>query len=210
MDDYRDLARKHRASPVGSILADFAREEGPQSYRDGQRVTLAGVVASARTKTTKNNSLMAYVGLEDDTGAMELLVFSRTLGECASYLQEGKALLVEGKLSVRDEKAPQLMCDRVRPLGDEPTVGTAAGEMGERSAAGGGVPQGAKLYVKLPSAADPRMRKLRLVLNMFPGNSQLVLYCEDTKKRLGAAAELHPALIAELREMFGAENVAIK
>ncbi len=210
MDDYRDLARKHRASSVGSILADFAREEGPQSYRDGQRVTLAGVVASARTKTTKNNSLMAYVGLEDDTGAMELLVFSRTLGECAPYLQEGKALLVEGKLSVRDEKAPQLMCDRVRPLGDEPTVGTAAGEMGERSAAGGGVPQGAKLYVKLPSAADPRMRKLRLVLNMFPGNSQLVLYCEDTKKRLGAAAELHPALIAELREMFGAENVAIK
>ena len=64
--------------------------------------------------------------------------------------------------------------------------------------------------MKLPSAADPRMRKLRLVLNMFPGNSQLVLYCEDTKKRLGAAAELHPALIAELREMFGAENVAIK
>ena len=117
---------------------------------------------------------------------------------------------MEGKLSVRDEKAPQLMCDRVRPLGDEPTVGTAAGEMGERSAAGGGVPQGAKLYVKLPSAADPRMRKLRLVLNMFLGNQQVIFYCADTQKRFGAAAQLHPALHGELRELFGAENVVVK
>ena len=101
------------------------------------------------------------------------------------------------------------MCDRARPLGQEPEP-TAGGESGEKTATGRTVPQGGRLYVKLPSADDPRMRKLRLVLNMFPGNSQVVLYCEDTQKRLGAAAELHPALIAELRELFGVENVVVK
>ncbi len=202
MDDYRDLVKQYRAAPIGSILADFDREEGPQTYRDGQRVVLAGVVASAKTKTTKNNTLMAYVNLEDDTGAMELLVFSRTLGECAPFLKEGSPLLVEGKLSVRDEKAPQLMCDRAKPL-------TEGGGAGQPSAA----PQESlpgKLYVKIPSADDPRMRKAGLVLNMFLGNQQVIFYCADTQKRFGAAAQLHPALVGELREMFGPDNVVLK
>ncbi len=202
MDDYRELIKQYRAVPIGSILSDFDREDGPETYEDGQRVTLAGVVATSKTKTTKNNTLMAYVGLEDDTGAMELLVFSRVLGECASFLGEGNALLVEGKLSVRDEKSPQLMCDRIRPLANAGSVPPPAAE--------GRAPLTGKLYVKVPTEADPRLRKARLVLNMFPGEQQVVLYCADSKKRLGAAASLHPALLGELRELFGVENVVVK
>lgn len=202
MDDYRELIKQYRAVPIGSILSDFDREDGPETYEDGQRVTLAGVVATSKTKTTKNNTLMAYVGLEDDTGAMELLVFSRVLGECASFLGEGNALLVEGKLSVRDEKSPQLMCDRIRPLANAGSAPSPAAE--------GRAPLAGKLYVKVPTETDPRLRKARLVLNMFPGEQQVVLYCADSKKRLGAAASLHPALLGELRELFGVENVVVK
>lgn len=204
MDDYRELTRKLRAAPMGAILADFGGENGPQTYRDGQRVTLAGVVTTVKTKTTKNNTLMAYVGLEDDTGAMELLCFSRTLGESGSFLREGAALLVEGKLSVRDEKAPQLMCDRLRPLTEEAGGDQAAGGEGTRE------PVAGKLYVKVPSAEHPLVRKARLVLNMFPGMQQVVLVCADTRRQLGATAQLHPALLGELKEMFGAENVVVK
>ncbi len=135
-----------------------------------------------------------------------MLVFSRVLGESGSYLQEGQVIVAEGRLSVRDEKAPQLMCDRIRPLKDG--MDSAGG--GDEAGPGSRAPVGGKLYVKTPSAADPRMRKARLVLNMFPGNQQVVFYCADTQKRLGAAGQLHPALVAELREMFGTENVVLK
>ncbi len=197
MDDYRELARSLRAAPIGQILGDFEREEGPQSYRDGQRVTLVGVVNVARTKTTKNNTLMAYVTLEDDTGAMELLVFSRVLETCASFLKEGTAMLAEGRLSVRDEKAPQVMCDKLRPLDEKEQAG--------QEKEGGG-----KLYVRVPTASDPRLRKARLVVSMFPGGQMVVLYCEDTKKRLGVLGELHPMLVQEMEELFGKENVVLK
>lgn len=79
----------------------------------------------------------------------------------------------------------------------------------DRSQAPGGT-VGNKLYVKIPSANDPRMRKTGLVLSMFPGQQPVVLYCADTGKRLGSVAQVHPALVAELREMFGAENVVVK
>ena len=101
---------------IGSIMADFDREEGPQSYQDGQRVAIAGVISAYRTRTTRNNTLMAYVTLEDDTGAMELLCFSRVLEESGSYIRENNAVLVQGKISVRDEKEPQLMADGIQPL----------------------------------------------------------------------------------------------
>ena len=70
MDEFREIAKANHAVSIGSILSDFAREDGPQTFRDEQRVIIAGVVASAKTKTTKNNTLMAYVTVEDDTAAM--------------------------------------------------------------------------------------------------------------------------------------------
>ena len=200
MDEYRALARQCKAAPIGSILADFAQEGGPTTYRDEQRVTLAGVVASARTKTTRSNTLMAYVVLEDDTGSMEMLVFARVLGEAGPYLKEGVPVLAEGRLSVRDEKAPQLMCDRVRPLehvkGSQPPA-----EEGRKAR---------RLYIRIPSLEDPRWEKIRLVLTMFPGTEQMKVRCADTGKLLGTPCLVHDALIRELQELLGAENVVVK
>ena len=48
MDAYREIARKKGAVTIGSILNDFDGEEGPQRFRDGERVTVAGVIATYR------------------------------------------------------------------------------------------------------------------------------------------------------------------
>ena len=39
-------------------MTDLTQESGPQTYADGQFVTLAGVIESAKTKTTRTNTLM--------------------------------------------------------------------------------------------------------------------------------------------------------
>ena len=193
MDEYREAVKACHAVSIGSILADFAREDGPQTFRDEQRVVLAGVIASAKTKTTKNNTLMAYVTLEDDTASMELLVFSRTLNECAPYLKEGMPVSVRGKLSVRDEKSPQLLCDGLTPL-SEPAENNG---------------QGKKLYIRVPSAG-PLLEKIKLIFSMFPGEEQAVIVLADSRKRLGTRCLIHDALVEDLRERLGQENVVIK
>ena len=45
---------------------------------------------------------------------------------------------------------------------------------------------------------------------LFPGHQQAVLYLSDTGRRLGARCQLHPALLDELRELLGEENVVLK
>ena len=67
-----------------------------------------------------------------------------------------------------------------------------------------------RLYLKIPCREDPRMRKIELVLSMFPGDSQAVLYFEDTKKRLGTPCVVHPALVDEMKQLLGADRVVVK
>jgi len=194
MDQYRETARRKGAVTIGSIQNDFAREEGPQEYRDNQRVAVAGVISTYKTRTTRNNTLMAYVNLEDDTASMELLCFSKVLEESGSYIRENNAVFVTGKISVRDEKEPQLMVDSIRPLG-EPIEDPAAGET---------------LYIRFPTREDPRLRKVKLALSFFPGEDPVVLYFEDCKKRVGTRCQIHKSLVADLQERLGAEHVVVK
>ncbi|MCC8120791.1 MAG: DNA polymerase III subunit alpha, partial [Oscillospiraceae bacterium] len=193
MDEYRHAMKAHRAVPIGEILADFQREDGPQRFRDEQRVVVAGLVSSFKTKTTRNNSMMAFVTVEDDTSAIELLVFARTLNECGPYLKEGFAVVVRGKLSVREEKAPQILCDSLNPLTD-PQEQPADAQ---------------RLYLRIPGEG-PLLEKVKLIFSMFPGSQEAILLLADTGKRLGTRCQLHPALIEDMRERLGEENVVVK
>ena len=198
MDAYRDLVRSQGAVSIGSILEDFAQADGPTQFQDSQRVVIAGVVAASKTKTTKNNSLMAYVTLEDDTGSMELLAFSRVLEESGSYLQANTPILVAGRISVRDENAPQLMCDRVTPLSQ--TSAPAPKPQVHRG----------KLYLRFDREDTPWLQRVKNLFTLFPGENQAVLYFADTKRRLGTKCLLHEALIQELEALLGKENVVVK
>ena len=199
MDEYREAVRKAGAASIGAILADFSQEGGEHRFEDGQLVTLAGVIESAKTRTTRNNSLMAYIQLEDATGTMELIAFQKVLDTSGAYIKENMPIVVKGKISVRDEKEPQLMVDTLRPLtdADEPAPGPPP-------------KTGCTLWARLPSRDDERMKRIELVLKMFPGDERLIVYFEDTGKRIGTQCLVHDALIGELQELLGAENVVVR
>ncbi len=66
------------------------------------------------------------------------------------------------------------------------------------------------LYLRLPGQEDPRLRKVRLALSFFPGENPVVLYFQDSKKRMGSRCQIHPALLTDLKERLGEENVVVK
>ena len=207
MDAYRETVRKLNAPTISAILEDFAQEGGPVRFADNQRVTIAGVVTSSKTKTTKNNSLMAYVVVEDNTASMELLCFSKVLDTCGAYLRENQTVVVKGRLSVRDEKAPQIMCDSVYPLS---SVETGGPQQSEQPTSGDKIQEGTTLFLKFPSMDHPSVRHMKLVFNMFPGTTQVKMVMADTRKVYATQTQLHQALIAEAKEVLGEENVVIR
>ena len=205
MDAYREEIRRFHTPTIASILADFAQEGGPVRFSDDQRISVCGVVTSSKTKTTRNNSLMAYVVVEDDTASIELLCFSRVLDTCGPYLRENQAVVVQGRLSVRDEKAPQILCDSAYPLGAmEGAPPPPPPPHAEKLLPGN------TLYLKFPSLTDPAIRHMKLVFNMFPGTTPVKMVMADTRKVYGSSVLLHRALVEEAKETLGPENVVVK
>ena len=124
MDAYRaKLQGRRTPCAIGAIQESFS--EHTDEFRDEQVVTVAGIVQNVKMKTTKNQSMMAYVTLEDDTGSMELLMFSNALGQYGSLLYETSAVVISGRISVRDDKDPQMVVNRVWKLADFDAKGEA-------------------------------------------------------------------------------------
>jgi DNA polymerase-3 subunit alpha len=201
MDDYRPLLRGQNIAPLGEILESFENRDG--QYEDEQQVSVAGIVQNVKMKTTKNNSMMAYVTLEDDTGAMEMLVFSTALGLYGSYLRENSAIIAQGKLSVREDKDPQMLLNRARPIGELQDGDAAQAEREESGKA-------RTLYLKVASESAPGAKKLLPLLRMFPGKTRTVLYYADTGARRAGACLLDDDLLKELRSLLGEKNVVLK
>ncbi len=206
MDAYCEIAKAAGAAAIGSIIEDCNEENGPNRFADGQRITIAGVVTSSKTKTTKNNTLMAYVVVEDSTASIELLCFSKVLSASGSYFSEGKPLLIQGKLSLRDEKTPQIICDEASPLDNQQFLMTQSAPAQKTEK----ILQGRRLVIKCPSINDPVFRHIQLVIKMFPGTTPLITVMADTGRRYGANCLLHKALVDELKEVLGDDCVVIQ
>ena len=190
MDEYRKLLQNKGVIPILRILQSF--EEGDGIYRDEQVVRIAGIVEAVKNKTTRNNSMMAYVTLEDDTAAMELLAFSNVIAKNGSLLKENTPVVVEGRLSVRDEKVPQMVINDLKPIAQAETVAPS------------------RLYLKLPTEGCPADRKVRAILSMFPGQMQAVLYFADTGLRRGTNCSVREDMLNELRDLLGKNAVILK
>ena len=72
------------------------------------------------------------------------------------------------------------------------------------------IPENATLYLRLPGEEGKLFPKVRAILNMFPGDSSVVLYFADTKRRRGTRAALMEPMLRELRNVLGTENVVLK
>ena len=199
MDDYRAYLRNSHVIPIGDLMDEDGR---PQ---DDSIVSVAGIVQNVKMKTTRNNSMMSYVTLEDDTASIEMLAFSNVLNQYGGYLRENSAVVITGRLSIRDEKEPQIVINRAQPISDYANKEPEAPAIPETKPV-----QGSTLYLQLPSENDPRFQKVRAIVNMFPGDGTVKVFFADTRKLRGANAALDNRMIRELRDLLGEVNVVVK
>ena len=154
---------------------------------------------------------MNDIRMEDDSGSLEVIAFQNVLDRSGGYIRQNEPLLVTGRISARDDRDAQIMADDIEPLTAEtvraharPEPRSAPPERDQPAAA----PR--RIWVRLPGKDDPRVRRIELILKMFPGRQQLILYFEDTKKRAAAPCLIHEALVDELIELCGEDNVVVK
>ena len=195
MDDYRKLLKNTHVLPIGDLMDEEKR------FQDDQIVSVAGIIQTVKTKTTRNNSVMAYVTMEDDTASIEMLAFASVLGQYGGYIRENSAVVVTGRLSLRDDKDPQILITRVRPISDYASERPQEAPRPQ-------MPQ--TLYLRLPGEQGKLYPKIKAILNMFPGTQKTVLFFEDTRARRGTTCDFRENMLRELKNVLGDGNVVLK
>ena len=182
-------------------------QTGKFPYRDGQNVKFAGIINSIKKKFTKNNKIMAFVTLEDLYGSMEVIAFENAYQTAGSSLMEDNIVLVEGRLSIREEDENiTIIASKILPFGTFPN--------------GESVPFGTSenntkrkiLEINITNLTEDKKDKLRGALKFFTGdkNNVAVQIINNENKMPAGGIFANQNTIDEIQEIVGKENINLE
>jgi DNA polymerase III subunit alpha len=163
--------------------------------RDGEVVTVGGIVAALRHMTTKRGDAMVFLRLEDVTGGVETVVFNSTYDRARELCTTDRILIVKGRID-RKEGETKLVAMEI--------------------AAFEAVPEKREVWLKIDAtkAGAGTIRELAALIKDFPGESPVYadLITSHGKKvyAFGPQYKVKPApdFYAEVKMLLGESAVA--
>lgn len=218
MSEYEQRARQIGAVNICDVLDDDADSE----YKDGSSVRLLVSIASVKQKATKSGQQMAFLIAEDMYGSISTMLFPKVYASNARLIRPDAVLVIDGKVSVREERAPEIIAERFY-LPDDPALNrTASSAKRAPTSASAGTPHATRpsapssrngLYLRVPSADCRELERAKAVLDLFEGRTRLIIVCADTGKRLVAPesmwVDINEPMLDELKYILGENNVAV-
>jgi DNA polymerase III subunit alpha len=186
LDAVRDQLRRRVDIP----LAELERR------RDGEVLTVAGIVAALKQLTTKKGDPMVFARLDDLTGSAEVVVFNSVYAASRELLEADRILVVKGRVDHKQEGETKLI----------------AIEVGEFELSR--PPEEVRLKVDARRAPAGIVRDLSHVVKDFPGDAKVVLAVEtsDGLKTLelgpGYRVAPVPDFYAEVKALLGEAAVS--
>lgn len=112
MDTYFDVW----SSTVNAKASDFILSEDGSSAADGTKVTIGGILNKIVDKTTRSNKKMAFLTIEDPTGAVEVLMFPDSYEKYSDILNESKMYFIHGAVKAEEGKDAKLALENISPF----------------------------------------------------------------------------------------------
>ena len=177
------------AQLVGSAVEE--PERASRGDRDGQLVTVGGILSGVQRKVTRQGNPWAAATLEDLEGAIEVLFFPSTYQAALTMIIEDSIIVVKGRLDRREDQ-PKLVAMEVS-VPELPT-----GEDGP-------------FVVSIMEArcVPPIVERLKEVLRTHPGHVEvhLRLLAGNRVKKIRLDDKLRvkpsPSLLADLKQLLG-------
>lgn len=165
---------------------------------DGKIFRIAGIINSIKKKYTKNNTLMAFITLEDLYGTCELIAFETCLAKSGNSVIEDNIVLVEGRLSIREDEAPTIIANKIEELSEN--MGNEIRKEDVKSK---------MLSLDITNASEVQKEKLRGAIKFFQGdrNNILVQVVDREDVKPCGAIYFNDEILQEFKEILGEQNV---
>jgi DNA polymerase III subunit alpha len=176
--------------------------------RDGEWVTVGGIITQAKKIRTKKGDPMMFATLDDLEGSVEMLIFGKALEAHGDALALDSVVLVRGRVDHKDAAKTCLVVQEAEKF--EPSEQEIAAAREQAKAIPVGPPP---VRLRLDPTVLPAtiIDDLKQLIATFPGESDVVLEMRTSRGprtlRFGAdyrVAASNAALHAELDELLGA------
>ena len=167
-----------------------------ENRMEGETVTIGGLVSSVRQTMTKKGDPMAFVQLEDTTGVVEVVVFSKAFTAARPLLEQDRIVIVKGRVDQRGGGETKLVAFEVMEFDAVAVIGIVRIEVDARNA---------------PADAIERLRR---ICEEYHGDHPVVVDLQTSsgnrRLRLGPGFRVRPdqALFAEISASVGTVTIA--
>jgi len=221
--------------PLGVYEALLAEKAHPitdiSKDDDGKKAHIGGLVSSVRVIQTKKGDNMAFVGVTDASGDIELLLFPSTYEQTAWLWEIDKVVLVDGTVNAKDRDGQivddvKINVSKAREVNLEEakaykTTGKAVKPIKElkvkktkATSKTGKAPELDRIYVRMETTKNAeQLKMLKQHIDKHEGTSEVVLVLgpPDNKQviRIPDRTSRTEESVDQLIQLFGAENVKL-
>ncbi|HEU4335171.1 MAG TPA: DNA polymerase III subunit alpha [Candidatus Eisenbacteria bacterium] len=172
--------------------------QGLRGRKEGEEVSLLGIVAGVKGHMDRNKRPMAFVTIEDLEGSVEATCFADLWERARGTVVPGAVLEVKGRVNLRDEADPKMVLLAARAVAvPDPAAAKA-------------------LHLDIePGSSDQALDQVRALLVRHPGESPVYFTVRDAS---GPAATVRSRrllvdpcdeLLGALRARLGADRVRL-
>ena len=168
---------------------------------DGKPVKFVGVITSVKKKFTKNNTIMAFVTVEDLYGSCEIIVFDSCYGRASNILLDENIVIIDGKLSIREDEDIKIVANNIRELNDEEVTNKPESKINKPK----------NLVLDITNIPEEQKAKLRGAIKFFSGdkNNIAVQVLDNGEYKPCGAIYLNEEIIIQFEEILGKERVRL-
>ncbi|MEM7166335.1 MAG: DNA polymerase III subunit alpha [Planctomycetota bacterium] len=170
-----------------------------KSASDKQKITLGVLLGKVRTRQTQKGDMMAFLQVEDTSGATEIIVFPKSYRDVAPMLEEGAVLLIRGDTEVRDDEV-RVRAEEVIPITE------AFQRLGRKMG----------ITLKVEESSEDVLFRIKDVIHRNPGKIPFSLVFDNShgqrwivRSNEKLRVELNNNLLEELRALVGEEQLKV-
>lgn len=197
LDEYEKTLKLQTSIKISDIVANTTLEDGTiteSKVKDGDKVIIGGIISELSRKITKNNDMMAFASLEDLYGIVELIIFPKVFQKFRNLVHEDSLIIVKGRVSMREEEQPKVLCDTMEPMVRIDTK---------------------KLYILIQSENQIKdaISHLKTAVTEHRGNVPIYICTKNERHKFRLDSELwvkdEHEVVANIEKMFGEKNVKL-
>ena len=190
LEEYQNMWKKN----ITRTSLDFQlNDEDETAVADNAREIIGGIISEGTVKVTKQNSVMAFVTIEDLYGTVEVLVFPKLYEKYRQIIAEDNKVFITGRVTSGGEENAKMICETITSFDDKSS----------------------ELWIRFENKEEYEEKYLQLLENikLSNGKDKIVIYLnqEKAKKILPASCNVNAdqQFLQKMQALFGENNVRI-